>query len=70
MTDEPLWTVGEVATYLRKSERWVRGEYLAERLPCVRIGNSVRFHPEKIRALARGDAPQAPSRVVSLAVKR
>lgn len=56
MSPEPLWTAHDVATYLRKSIRWVRGETSArdpDRLPCLRIGGSVRFEPEAVRAWAR-----------------
>jgi hypothetical protein len=60
MTDEPRWTVEDVARYFRKSQRWVRGEYLADRLPVIRIGNSIRFDPEVIRAIGRGEPPPRP----------
>ena len=69
-TDEPRWTVEDVARHFRKSVRWVRGEYLAERLPCIRIGNSIRFDPEVNRAIGRGERPPAPPRgVLSLTRK-
>ena len=58
--DEPRWTVDDVARYFQKSSRWVRGEYLADRLPCIRIGNSIRFDPAVIRAIGRGEHSQWP----------
>ncbi len=64
IADEPRWTVEDVARYLRKSVRWVRGEYLAERLPCIRVGNSIRFDPDAIRAIGRGEPPPRPPRGV------
>jgi hypothetical protein len=53
---EPLWTAQDVARYLRKSIRWVYGEAGAsdaDRLPCLRIGASLRFEPEAVRSWAR-----------------
>lgn len=34
-----LFTIVEAAAYLKRSERWVRGEIAAGRLECVREGN-------------------------------
>lgn len=64
IVDEPRWTVKEVSQYLRRSLRTVRGDYLAGRLPCIRIGNSVRFDPDVIRAIGRGEPPPRPPRGV------
>lgn len=52
---ERLWRVTEVAAYLGKSPRWVRGEVAAERIPYLRIGRSLRFEPSAIRSYARGE---------------
>jgi len=52
---EPLWTVKEVAKYLRMSSSWVYKMAEAGLLPVRRIGSSLRFDPEEIRAYARGE---------------
>lgn len=58
---EPLWTVHEVAAYLKKSVSWVRQASAAGRIPTLRIGGSVRFDPDQIRAWATGKpAPVIP----------
>jgi excisionase family DNA binding protein len=48
-----LWTIREVATYLRIHEktvaRWVR----YGRLPCVRIGSRLRFDRQDVLRWAR-----------------
>lgn len=60
---EPLWTVHEVAAYLRKSVSWVRQASAAGRIPTLRIGGAVRFDPAEIRAWATGKpAPVIPMR--------
>lgn len=58
---EGLWTVKEVAAYLGVSESWV---YQARRrgvLPAIKLGSRVRFHPDAIRAWARGQGAWAQS---------
>ncbi len=57
---EPLWTVKEVAAYLRASISWVYMHAEDGTLPSVRIGGPRRFHPEAIRAYARGEWKPAP----------
>lgn len=46
---EPLWKVSDVAAFLSLSTSWVYKEAETGRLPCVRIGAALRFHPEEIR---------------------
>lgn len=46
---EALWKVADVARFLSMSTSWVYKEAEAGRLPCVRIGASLRFSPEVIR---------------------
>lgn len=46
---EPLWTVGDVARFLSMSTSWVYKEAEAGRLPCIRLGASLRFYPAEIR---------------------
>lgn len=56
---EPLWKVPDVARFLSMSPSWVYKKAEAGRLPCVRIGASLRFRPEEIRAfLERQRAPR------------
>lgn len=53
MYDEPLWTVQEVATFLRLKSESVRGWAREGRLPGLKIGakrrSDWRFFPNKIR---------------------
>jgi excisionase family DNA binding protein len=53
---ESLWTVDEVAEYLKASKSWAYDAAAAGRLPCVRIGGRLlRFVPEAVMAYARGE---------------
>jgi excisionase family DNA binding protein len=52
---ESLWTVAEVAEYLRVSVSWVYLHAGASDLPCLRVGGLKRFHPAAVRAYARGE---------------
>ena len=54
---EPLWTVKEVADFLRVSRSWVYHRAEAAELPCLRIGALLRFDPARIQAYARGERP-------------
>ena len=56
-SEETLWDAKDVATYLKVSRNWVYDQVARGRLPHVKIGGLVRFHPEQIRAVARGEAP-------------
>lgn len=51
---EPLWKVADVARFLSLSVSWVYKEAEAGRLPCVRIGASLRFRPDELRAFLNG----------------
>jgi excisionase family DNA binding protein len=62
---ESLWTVAEVASFLRVSRSWVYHRCEMGDLPCLRIGALVRFDPEQIRAFARGERP-SPAKVIPL----
>lgn len=66
----PLWTVREVAAFLSMSPQWVYKQADLGALPCVRLGASLRFRPEVVRAYleanergqrARGLLRQAPA---------
>ena len=45
-----VWTVGQVAAYLGMSRQWIYKEAELGRLPCYRLGASLRFKPEEVRA--------------------
>lgn len=62
---EQLWTVADVATYLRVSRSWVYHRAELGELPCLRVGALLRFDPDQIRAFARGERP-APAKILSL----
>ncbi len=62
VSNEPLWTVKDVAAYLRTSTSWVYSHADDGTLPSVRIGGLRRFQPEAIRAYARGE--WTPTRTV------
>ncbi len=59
-----LWTVAEVAAYLRVSRSWVYHRSAAGLLPCLRVGALLRFEPDAIRAYARGQGHQDTNAVI------
>jgi excisionase family DNA binding protein len=63
-----LWTVAEVAAYLRVSRSWVYHRSAAGLLPCLRVGALLRFEPDAIRAYAQGQG-QHETNAVTLAAK-
>jgi excisionase family DNA binding protein len=62
---EALWTVKDVADYLRVSTRWVYLRASEGTLPSLKFGSAVRFEPAAVRAFARGE-PAAKGRVLRL----
>jgi excisionase family DNA binding protein len=56
---EPLWSVVDVATYLKASRSWVYQKAEAGLLPCLHLGGLLRFEPTAVRAWARGEGPKA-----------
>ncbi len=50
--DDVLWTVVEVAAYLRVSRSWVYHRLESGLLPHLRVGGLVRFEPKQIRECA------------------
>ncbi|MCU0271096.1 MAG: helix-turn-helix domain-containing protein [Acidimicrobiales bacterium] len=50
MPPERLWTIADVAGHLGVSERTVRTWQRKYGLPHLRIGGTIRFRPEEIRA--------------------
>jgi predicted DNA-binding transcriptional regulator AlpA len=60
-----LWRVADVARFLTMSPQWVYKQAELGALPCLRLGASLRFHPNEVRAwLDRQRA--TPGRVVPL----
>ncbi len=53
--NESLWTVKDVAAYLRTSRSWVYQHVASGDLPYRRVGGLVRFIPDDVRAYARGE---------------
>jgi predicted DNA-binding transcriptional regulator AlpA len=53
--EERVWKVKDVAVFLQASESWVRHAAAAGRLPCTKLGGLLRFDPDEIRALVRGE---------------
>ena len=41
--DDPLLSIGEAATYLGMTPRWVRGQLEEDKLPFIKLGRLVRF---------------------------
>jgi predicted DNA-binding transcriptional regulator AlpA len=64
-TNEPLWTVRDVAKFLRTSTSWVYTEAAGRRLPCRKLRGHVRFVPAEIRSFVEGAKPTA-ARVFTL----
>ena len=50
-----LWDARDVARFLKASRNWVYLQAEIGKIPSVRIGGLLRFDPEKIKAIARGD---------------
>jgi excisionase family DNA binding protein len=58
--NEDLWTVKEVAAYLKASTSYVYKAAERGELPCRRLGALLRFLPDQVRAWARGESHSAP----------
>ena len=65
---EGLWTVAEVAAYLKVSRSWVYHRLESGLLPHIRVGALVRFDPAAIRehvsAGCSSPAPRAASATI------
>lgn len=64
-----LWDAQDVARFLGVHRNWVYLQAEAGSLPCVRIGGLVRFEPEIIRAIGRGQQIKG-GRVIAMPVAR
>jgi excisionase family DNA binding protein len=62
-----LWDAKDVARFLGVHRNWVYQQAEAGQLPCVRIGGNLRFDPDTIRSIAKGQ-PIRGTRVVALPV--
>lgn len=62
---DALWTVQDVANYLRVSPSWVYAEAAARRLPCRKFRGHLRFMPSEIHAYLDDSKPQE-GRVLAL----
>lgn len=54
LSDEPLLTVEELAIHLRCSKRFIYDQVTANKIPCVRIGNLIRFIPSDLQRWVEG----------------
>jgi excisionase family DNA binding protein len=68
--DDVLWTVDDVARYLRVSKSWVYQGVAAGRVPCIRVGALVRFDPVAFKAWAAGKLEPTAGKVVRLPGRR
>ncbi|WP_329097888.1 helix-turn-helix domain-containing protein [Actinomadura citrea] len=50
--DDALWTIAELAHFLRKPKSWVYDNY-RDLFPYYKIGQQVRFDPAEVRAALR-----------------
>jgi excisionase family DNA binding protein len=55
---DALWTVQDVANYLRVSPSWVYAEAAARRLPCRKFRGHLRFIPSEIREYLENSKPR------------
>ena len=63
---EALWTVSDVAAYLKLARSWVYQASASGVLPCVRIGAALRFDPKRVRAWVHGPAERTAPATVAL----
>ncbi len=47
-SQDGLWTVKELARYLRMSERWIHERTRRDEIPCHRLGTALRFDPQEV----------------------
>jgi excisionase family DNA binding protein len=61
---EALWTVAEVAAYVKCSESKVYQGAEAGTIPNLHVGGQLRFEPEAVRRWARGDSRHGSKNVL------
>lgn len=64
-----LWDAHDVARFLGVHRNWVYLQAEAGTIPCVRLGGLLRFEPDTIRAIGKGE-PVKGGRVVAMPVTR
>jgi excisionase family DNA binding protein len=52
---EPLWTVEDVATYLRLKQETVRMMARTNKLPALKVGKAWRFRAMEIKAMMKSN---------------
>ena len=52
---QSLWSVGDVALYLRASRSWVYKAAAKGAIPSIRVGSLLRFDPDEIRESVAGN---------------
>ena len=60
-----LWDSEQAASFLRMSAKWVKRQAQLGVLPAIRLGRSLRFDPDLIRAFVKGELAGA-SKVVRI----
>jgi excisionase family DNA binding protein len=67
--DNGLWTVAEVAAFLKVSRSWVYHRLESGLLPHIRVGGLVRFDPGAIRAHLSAGCSSPASRAASATIR-
>jgi excisionase family DNA binding protein len=60
---EPLWTVEELANYLRVKAETVRMMARAQKIPAIKVGKAWRFRASDIKEMLQSKAVMKDSRV-------
>jgi excisionase family DNA binding protein len=63
-----LWDAKDVARFLGVHRNWVYQQAEAGSLPCIRVGGLLRFAPDTMRAIGRGE-PIKGGRLIALPVQ-
>ena len=69
LRDEPLWSALEAGKQLDKSRSWIYGQAKKGAIPFVWIGGEMKFDPEVIRAVKRGETV-GTARIISIGRKK
>jgi excisionase family DNA binding protein len=67
--DDGLWTVAQVAGFLKVSRSWVYHRLESGLLPYVRVGALVRFDPAAIRAHVLAGSSSPATRTASATIR-
>jgi excisionase family DNA binding protein len=66
---DTLWTVAEVAAFLKVSRSWVYHRLESGLLPHIRVGGLVRFDPSAIRAHVSAGCSSPTARAASATIR-